>query len=191
MNPRLFCLLLLTFALPSFANVKINTTSVPNGTVKSPYSAIIQAGNGCLPYKWTVVSGALPAGVTAKASSTTTALDLSGTPTTAATYSFAVKVTGCGGYASQASYKVVIQAGANHIVDLNWKGSTTNDVVGYNVYRSPDAAMWTKINPSLVASTLYTDSTVANGSTYYYSATAVDVAGHESARSASAKAVVP
>jgi hypothetical protein len=191
MNPRLFCLLLLAFALPSFANVTINTPSVPNGTVKSPYSAIIQAGNGCLPYKWAIVSGALPAGVTATASSTTTALDLIGTPTTAATYSFTVKVTGCGGYAAQASYKVVVQAGANHIVDLNWKASTTTDVVGYNVYRSPDAATWKKINPSPVASTLYTDSTVANGSTYYYAATAVDVAGHESAKSGSAKAVVP
>lgn len=122
-------------------------------------------------------------------SSTTSAFDLSGTPTTAATYSFTVKVTGCGGYSAQVAYKVVIQAGVNHIVDLSWKASTTTEVVGYNVYRSPDAA--TKINASLVASTLYTDSTVANGSTYYYSATAVDAAGHESVKSATAKAVVP
>jgi hypothetical protein len=191
MNPRLLCLLLLASALPSFANITIDTTSVPNGTVKSPYSAIIQAGNGCVPFKWTIVSGSLPAGVTATASASTTALDLSGTPTTAATYSFTVKVTGCGGYASQESYTVVIQAGANHIVDLSWKASTTTDVVGYNVYRSPNAATWTQINPSLVASTLYTDSTVANGSTYYYAATAVDTTGHESMKSASAKAVVP
>jgi hypothetical protein len=191
MNPRLLCLLLLTSALPSFANITINTTSIPNGTVKSSYSAIIQAGNGCVPYKWTIISGALPAGVTAKASTTTTAFDLSGTPTTAATYSFTVKVTGCGGYSSQVSYKIVIQAGANHIVDLSWKASTTTDVAGYNVYRSPNAATWTKINPSLVASTLYTDSTVANGSTYYYAATAVDVAGKESVKTAAVKAVVP
>lgn len=161
MNLRLWCLLLLASALPSFANVTINTTSVPNGAVKSPYSRIIQASNGCLRYKWTIVSGALPAGVTAKASTTTSALDLSGTPTTAATYSFTVKVTGCGGHVAQVSYKVVIQAGANHIVDLSWKASTTTDVVGYNVYRSPNATTWTKINPRLVGSTLYTDSTVA------------------------------
>lgn len=183
--------MLLASALPSLANVTINTTSVPNGTVKSPYSAIIRASNGCLPYKWAIVSGALPAGVTAKAATTTTALDLSGTPTSAATYSFAVKVTGCGGHVSQVSYKVVIQAGANHIVDLSWKASTATDVAGYNVYRSPDAATWKKINPSLIASTLYTDSTVANGSTYYYAATAVDVAGKESVKTAPVKAAVP
>lgn len=191
MNPRLLAIFLLAFVSPCFATVVIKTTSVPNGTAKSGYSAVIQATNGCLPYKWTIVSGTLPAGVTAKPSSTTTALDLSGTPTTAATYSFTVKVTGCGGGVSQVSYKVVIQAGANHIVDLNWKASTTTDVVGYNIYRSPDATAWKKINPSLIASTLYTDSTVANGSTYYYAATAVDTAGNESVKTAAVKAVVP
>jgi large repetitive protein len=191
MNPRLLSILLLFSVSPCFATVKINTTSIPNGTAKSAYSAVIQAYNGCLPYKWTIVSGSLPPGVKATASSSTTALDLSGTPTTAASYSFTVKVTGCGGGVSQASYKVVIQGGANHIVDLSWKPSSTSTVVGYNIYRSPNAASWVKINSGLVGSTLYTDSTVSNGSTYYYSATAVDSAGKESVKTAAVKAVVP
>jgi len=41
-----------------------------------------------------------------------------------------------------------------------------------------------------LASTLYPDSTVGNGSTYYDAAGAVDVAGQESVKSALAKAVV-
>ena len=65
------------------------------------------------------------------------------------------------------------------------------DVVGYNVYRSPDATTWKKINVSLIGPTLYTDSTVANSSTYYYSATAVDVNGKESAKTPPVKAVIP
>jgi fibronectin type 3 domain-containing protein len=133
----------------------------------------------------------LPAGVTAKVSSTTTSLTLAGTPTTAATYSFAVQVTGCSGSVSQVSYKVVIQATANHVVDLSWQASTSANVVGYNVYRSPDGATWKKVNASLIASTLYSDSTVANSTTYYYAATAVDMYGHESTRTAAVKAVVP
>jgi len=184
-------LLLVAFVCPCFATVTINTATVPNGTVKSAYSAVIKASSGCTPYKWTIASGTLPAGVTAKASTTTTSLGLSGTPTTAATYSFTVKVTGCGGGVSQVAYKVVVQAAANHIVDLSWKASTTTGVVGYNVYRSPDAAPWKKVNASLIASTLYTDSTVANGSTYYYAATAVDVAGRESQKTPVVKAIVP
>ena len=169
----------------------ITTTALPNGTVGTAYSAVVKASDGCTPYKWAITSGALPAGVTAKASSTTTSLNLTGTPKTAATYSFTVKVTGCGGGTSQRGYKVVIQASANHVVDLSWKASTSSDVAGYNLYRSPDGATWKKVNVSLIASGLYSDSTVANGSTYYYAATAVDIYGHESRKTAPIKVIIP
>ena len=89
------------------------------------------------------------------------------------------------------AYKVVIQATANHVVDLSWKASTSSDVSGYNLYRSPDAASWKKINASPIASTLYADSTVANGSTYYYAATAIDIYGNESSKTAPIKVVIP
>ena len=171
--------------------VAITTGSVPNGTVKTAYSAVIKASGGCTPYKWAIASGALPAGITAKVPSTTTSLNLVGTPTVVGTYIFAAKVTACGGSVSQVPYKVVIQATANHVVDLNWRASTSANVVGYNVYRSPDGATWKKINASLIASTLYSDSTVANSTTYYYAASAVDVNGHESTKTAAVKAVVP
>ena len=185
--------LLLIVFVPRFAaaTVTISTTSAPNGIVKAPYSAVISAYSGCTPYKWAVVSGALPAGVSAKVSSTTTSLNLAGTPTTAATYNFAVKVTGCGGSVSQKSYKVVIQAAASHVVELSWNASKSKKVIGYNVYRSFDGATWKKINASLAATTLYSDSTIANGNTYYYSATAVDSSGHESSKTATVKAVIP
>lgn len=187
-----FPLLLVVLASRCVAsNVSITTTSLPNGTVNTSYSAVIKASGGCTPYKWALTSGALPAGVTAKMSSTTTSLSLAGTPTTSATYSFAEKVTGCGGAVSQVSYKVIIQATANHVVDLSWKASTSTDVAGYNVYRSLDGASWKKINASLIASTLYGDSTVANSTTYYYAATAVDISGKESGKSSSIKAIVP
>ena len=169
----------------------VTTTSLPNGTVGTAYSAVVRASGGCTPYKWAIASGALPAGVTGKASSTTTSQNLTGTPTTAATYSFTVKVTGCDGGTSQMAYKVVIQATANHVVDLSWKASTSSDVTGYNIYRSPDGAAWKRINASLIASTLYADSTVSNGSTYYYAATAVDIFGHESNKTPSFKVVIP
>ena len=184
-------LLLSVLVTPSLANVTITTKSVPNGTVETHYSAVVQASGGCTPAKWTIASGKLPAGVTSTVSHTTKSLTLAGTPTTAATYSFTVKVTGCSGGTSQVAYKVVIQSSSNHVVDLSWKASKSTDVAGYNVYRGPDGVSWTKINVSLVPSTLYSDSTVANGTTYYYAATAVDISGDESSKSTVAKAVVP
>jgi fibronectin type 3 domain-containing protein len=89
------------------------------------------------------------------------------------------------------AYKVVIQASANHVADLSWNASTSSNVTGYNLYRSPDGATWNRINANLIASTLYADSTVANGSTYYYAATAVDIYGHESSKTAPVKVAIP
>lgn len=188
----LLSLLLVVFVSQYAASsIAITTTKLPNGTVKTAYSAVIWASGGCTPYKWAIASGALPSGVTAKTSGKTTSLKLAGTPTTTARYSFVVKVTGCGGHVSQASFKVVIQARANHVVDLSWKASPSSDVVGYNVYRGLDGATWKKINVGLIASTLYNDATVANDSTYYYAATAVDIQGHESRKSAAVRVVIP
>lgn len=191
---RFFLLPLLLALLASrsvASSVTITTKSLPNGTDEIPYSAVIQASGGCTPDKWTIASGTLPAGVTTTVSKSTRSLTLAGTPTNAATYSFTVKVTGCGGGVAQVAYQVVIQGSSNHVVDLNWKASTSSDVAGYNVYRGPDGVSWTKINVSLVPATAYSDSTVANGTTYYYAATAVDISGDESSKTAPVKAVVP
>lgn len=184
-------LFLVLLGMQCFGSVTIKTASVPNGIVGTAYSAAVKASGGCTPYKWAISSGALPAGVSAKVSSSTTSLNLTGTPKSAATYSFTVKVSGCGGAVTRAAYKVVIQATTNHLVDLNWNASTSTDVAGYNIYRSPDGATWKKINASLIAATLYTDATVANGSTYYYAATSVDINSNESAKTAAVKVAVP
>ena len=191
MRSLLFSLLLLLLGARCFGAIEITTTTLPNGTVGTAYSAVVKASGGCTPYKWVISSGAIPPGITAKASSTTTSLNFRGTPTRAGTYSFTVRVTGCGGGASHVAYKVVIQKTANHVVDLSWKASTSSDIAGYNVYRSPDGATWRKINASLIASTLYLDSTVSNGSTYYYAATAVNIYRHESRKTAAVKVIVP
>jgi fibronectin type 3 domain-containing protein len=65
-------------------------------------------------------------------------------------------------------------------------------VSGYNVYRSTTSGSgYAKVNGSLVAAVNYTDSTVQNGTTYYYVTTAVDGSGNESSYSNQATAVIP
>jgi len=187
--------LLLLLSVPCLASVSIRSTTLPNGTVGTAYSATVQASGGCTPYKWAISAGALPAGITATPSANSKSLKLSGTPTTAESSSFNVEVTGCGGRASQASYTVEIQDNGNgtgnYSVDLSWQASTSNDVAGYNVYRSPDASTWVKINSSLIALTDYSDSTIAENTTYYYAATAVDTSGNESAKTAPVMVNIP
>jgi hypothetical protein len=79
-----------------------------------------------------------------------------------------------------------------HRVDLSWIASTTQGVVGYNVYRSTtQGSGYSQINTVLNATTTYTDSQVSAGATYYYVATAVDGTGTQSSYSNEVKVTVP
>jgi hypothetical protein len=80
-----------------------------------------------------------------------------------------------------------------HAVDLSWNASTSATIVGYNIYRGEVVSgPYSKINTGgLVGSTLYSDTSVTSGLTYYYVATVVDSSGQESAHSNQAQAAIP
>jgi hypothetical protein len=71
------------------APLTLGATSLPNGTVNSNYSTTLQAAGGTTPYKWSVTTGSLPAGLALNA--TTGAI--SGIPTASGTSTFKVTVT--------------------------------------------------------------------------------------------------
>ena len=76
----------LTITSPSA--LAITTTSpLPGGTAGVAYSAILTASGGTAPYTWSLQSGTLPAGLAISGQLIT------GTPTTAGTSAFTVKVT--------------------------------------------------------------------------------------------------
>jgi hypothetical protein len=67
-----------------------------------------------------------------------------------------------------------------YTVNLSWNPSTS-EVAGYNVYRSSTlTGTYSKLNPTLDATTDFTDNTVASGATYYYDVTSVSSSGQES-----------
>ena len=79
-----------------------------------------------------------------------------------------------------------------HSVALSWNASTSQDVIGYNIYRGiTSGGPYSKINSTIDADLNYTDTSVADGQTYYYVATAVDGNNQESAYSNEAEAVIP
>jgi hypothetical protein len=79
-----------------------------------------------------------------------------------------------------------------HTVNLSWTASSSQNVIGYNIYRSiTSGKQYSKINSVLNASTLYSDNTVADGQTYYYVTTAVNSSNEQSAYSNQATAVIP
>lgn len=81
---------------------------------------------------------------------------------------------------------------AAHSVNLSWDASTSQQVVGYNVFRGPNpGGPYTQINASLDPNTFYTDSTVQPGQTYYYVTTAVNNDNTQSGYSNQTEAVIP
>ena len=64
---------------------------------------------------------------------------------------------------------------------LDWGDSPEVDLAGYNVLRSTTSSgPYTRINPSPVAASAFTDVGLANGIAYHYVLTAVDHSGNES-----------
>lgn len=80
-----------------------------------------------------------------------------------------------------------------HTVSLSWTASTTSGVTSYNVYRAvfgTSCGSYSNVGSTPSSTTAYTDSVVADGTTYCYATTAVDPSG-ESAYSNISKAVIP
>lgn len=69
------------------ATLSVTTTSLPDGVVGTAYSQTLNATGGVTPYAWARTVGNLPPGLTMSTGGVIT-----GTPTTAGTYTFTVKV---------------------------------------------------------------------------------------------------
>jgi hypothetical protein len=81
--------------------------------------------------------------------------------------------------------------GNQSFVDLIWSPGTDADLAGYNVYRRQEGGQPVKLNAELVKIPAYRDGNVQSGKTYFYSVSAVDNHGNESARSEEASEEVP
>jgi len=75
--------------------------------------------------------------------------------------------------------------GGNAQVSLTWNANSESDLAGYNIYRSTTSPVSTAtpLNGSLLTSPAYTDTSVTNGTTYYYVVTAIDTSNNISTAS--------
>jgi hypothetical protein len=81
--------------------------------------------------------------------------------------------------------------GQKPFIDLIWAPDTESDLAGYNVYRHEQDGQAVKLNSDVVQSPAFRDTDVLAGHQYFYSVSAVDVRGNESARSEEASETVP
>ena len=83
----------------------------------------------------------------------------------------------------------LIATGADGSVSLDWNDNSEADLDGYFVYRSEvSGGPYTALNSNPLSLSTYTDSTVTNGTTYYYVVTAIDTNLNESIDSQEASA---
>ena len=76
-------------AIEALVGLGISCASPPNGTVSQTYTHTFPAGSGDPPYTFSIISGALPPGLSLNASTGI----VSGVPTSAGTFAFTIEVT--------------------------------------------------------------------------------------------------
>jgi len=86
------------------AAIVFATTSLPDGTVGTPYNQTISIGGALPPSTFTIDSGALPDGIALNVGT------LSGTPTKAGVFPFVVRVTDASGNTATQAYQITIVA---------------------------------------------------------------------------------
>ena len=158
-----------------------------SGAVGSAFSYQITASNSPTSYAAT----GLPMGLAVNSGTG----QILGTPTMSGTSLITVAAANAAGTGSATLGLSV--ASTNYSVALSWMASPSpdaagNTIIGYNIFRSTaNAGPYTQLNSILIAGTTYADTTVADGTTYYYVITAVDSSNAQSGYSNQAEAVIP
>jgi putative Ig domain-containing protein/purple acid phosphatase-like protein len=116
------------------AALMITTATLPSGVEGSPYNAAVSVSGGTPPYTWSMPAGSLPSSVALAA----TTGSISGTPTSAGTYTPTIQVT-------DAAYKTVSQAYSLAVSTASSGNSTTPNISNVVASVTPTTATitWT------------------------------------------------
>jgi len=110
---------------PACPTITLSPGALPNGAVGTAYNQTVSASGGTGPYTFRVTAGALPTGL----SPLTSGGLISGTPTTAGTFTFTVTATDANGCTGLQAYTIVINAAPCPTITLS-PGSLPNGAVG-------------------------------------------------------------
>ncbi|MFZ0771055.1 MAG: choice-of-anchor D domain-containing protein [Candidatus Sulfotelmatobacter sp.] len=176
-------------------NVTVGTSGTQAGTLSATGASVSVSSvslSGTNPSEFSISGLSFPVTVT---TSQPVAFTVTFTPgatgAASATASFASTASNS---SSAATLTGAGKAAPVYTVSLSWTASTTTGVTSYNVYRAvygtSACGSYSNIGSTPGSTTAYTDSVVADGTTYCYATTAVDPSG-ESVYSNITKAVIP
>jgi hypothetical protein len=176
-------------------NVTVGTSGTQTGTLNATGASVSVSSvnlSGTNPSEFSVSGLSFPVTVTtSQPVSFTVNFTPGATGAASATVSFGSNAAGSPNAATLAGTGM---AAPVHSVSLSWTASTTSGITSYNVYRAVYATnscgSYSNIGSAPSSSTVFTDSVVADGTTYCYATTAVD-AGGESGYSNIAQAAIP
>jgi Abnormal spindle-like microcephaly-assoc'd, ASPM-SPD-2-Hydin len=174
----------------AFGNVIVGTNAQQNGTLSATGQSVVVSSQNVSGSAFVVTGLSFPVTIPAGQQVQFT---VTFTPTVTGAASGNVS------FASNASNSPTIETFTgtgtpppSHTVNLSWTASTSQNIIGYNIYRgTKSGGPYSKINSVIDASTLYTDTTVVDGTTYYYVTTAVNSSNEESTYSNQTTAVIP
>ena len=125
---------------PASTGLTFLTTSLPEATEGSPYTASLSVSGGTSPYAWAVVGGTLPAGLVLQATNGY----ISGTPRqgTAGTHSFTIGVTDSSSptLSAQRSFSLVVERLSYQLIVTIGSGLSAGETTVY-VGRIPVATL--------------------------------------------------
>jgi Putative Ig domain./Protein of unknown function (DUF3494). len=84
--------------------ITVNPATLPNGSVGTPYSQTVSASGGTAPYAFSISSGAQPTGLLLNSATGA----ITGTPTTAGTFTFTITATDANGCTGSRLYTITI-----------------------------------------------------------------------------------
>jgi Protein of unknown function (DUF4038)/Putative collagen-binding domain of a collagenase/Putative Ig domain len=130
----------LTLTVAARTGLVISTSALPNGSIGLAYSATLAAAGGTTPYTWTLIAGALPAGLSLTASSGA----IAGTPTQLVTntlLTFEVSDSSSPALTQSVSLLLTVASGQGQLITLSTNGKyLVSGITGKPVFLVGDDA---------------------------------------------------
>jgi hypothetical protein len=95
--------------------ITVNPASLPNGAVGTPYNQTVTASGGTSPYVFSLSSGTLPTGLSLNGATGA----ITGTPTTAGTFTFTITATDANGCTGSRLYEINIASPGCPVITLS------------------------------------------------------------------------